>query len=184
MADWHFAQAATWAALVAAHEQWVGNFNYQDHWVHRFRHDERSSPAEVLAWVCGRVWDEAELHHAFYALRFGRKLDQFGYVRFRHWRMYGEEGLVGRPVAVWLYQEQLTIEFAEQPLTHYRVKYASDQKQLREVSDPQLLVTQYRSPQLRLWELGDGEWLKVVRLPQSARRKSPPLKGVQGVLPL
>ncbi|HSH77212.1 MAG TPA: DDE-type integrase/transposase/recombinase [Herpetosiphonaceae bacterium] len=93
MADWHFAQASTWAALVAAHEQWVGNFNYQDHWAHRFRHDERSSPAEVLAWVCGRVWDEADLHHAFYALRFGRQLDKLGYVRFRHWRIYGEEGL-------------------------------------------------------------------------------------------
>ncbi len=184
MADWYFTQASTWAELVAAHEQWVGNFNYQDHWAHRFRHDERASPAEVLAWVCGHVWEETELHHAFYAMRFGRKLDKLGYVRFRRWRIYGEEGLVGRPVAVWLYQEQLTIEFAEQALAHYSVKYAPDQKHLREVFAHQLLVTQYRSPQLRRWDLGDDEWLKVVRVPQVAQRKHARVMGVQGTLPL
>ncbi len=38
--------------------------------------------------------------------------------------------------------------------------------------------------QLRLWELGDGEWLKVVRLPHFAWRKYTPVIGVQGTLPL
>ena len=85
---------------------------------------------------------------------------------------------------MWLYKEQLTIEFAEQPLTHYRVKYAPDQKQLREVDEPQLLVTQYRSLQLRLWDMGDGEWLKVVRLPEYAERKRTRILAVQGTLPL
>lgn len=31
MADWDFGRAATWAELLAAHDQWVVNYNYQDH---------------------------------------------------------------------------------------------------------------------------------------------------------
>lgn len=40
---------------------------------------------------------------------------------------------------------------------------------MRTIDEPHILETQYRSPQLPLWELGDGEWLKVVRLPEYAR---------------
>lgn len=31
MADWNFAQATTWADLLAVHDQWVVDYNYQDH---------------------------------------------------------------------------------------------------------------------------------------------------------
>lgn len=93
MADWDFAKATTWAELLAVHDQWVADFNYQIHWAHRQREDGRRSPAEVLGWVSGRQWTPEELHRVFYTTRFGRKLDRTGYVRFRHWRLYGEQGL-------------------------------------------------------------------------------------------
>ena len=54
MADWDFAQATTWAELLAVHERWVVNYNYQSHWAHRQRADGRRSPANVLGWVSGR----------------------------------------------------------------------------------------------------------------------------------
>lgn len=49
-----------------------------------------SGLAEVLGWVSGTYRDPAELHRIFYKTRMGRRLDQHGYVRFRHWRIYME----------------------------------------------------------------------------------------------
>jgi hypothetical protein len=93
-----------------------------------------------------------------------------GYIRFRHWRIYGERGLAGRGAAVWLYGETLLLEFADEPLAQYSVAYDPDRRGLRDVVPRQLFETQYRSPQLSLWELGEGEWLKVLRLPAPAPR--------------
>ena len=56
MADWHFAQATTWAELREAHDRWVADYNYQVHWAHRKREDGRRSPAEVLGWVTGTAY--------------------------------------------------------------------------------------------------------------------------------
>jgi hypothetical protein len=87
---------------VAAHDCWVVDFNYQAHWTHPEREDGRHSPAEVLAWDCGR------------------RLTRAGYVRFRHWRLYGECGLADEPLAIWLYGQHLTIAFADEALAQYR----------------------------------------------------------------
>lgn len=105
MADWDFASATTWGELLAVHDEWVVNYNYQSHWAHRNRDDDRRSPSEVLGWVSGREIAPEELHRVFYRTRFGRVLDKLGYVRFRHWRVYGERGLAGDHAAVWLYGE-------------------------------------------------------------------------------
>jgi hypothetical protein len=171
-ADWHVAHAETWAELVASHEEFVGKYNYQKHWAHRQRQDGRYSPADVLSGVPGRQHDPATLHRIFYTTRFGRKLDKLGYVRFRHWRIYGERGLMGKHAALWPYGETLLLEFSDEPVAQYRVDYEPDWRHFREISPQQLFETQYRSPRLALWELCEGEWLKVVRVP-------PPWQGRQ-----
>ena len=58
MADWYFAQATTWPELRDTHDRWVADYNYQVHWAHRERADQRRSPAEVLGWVTGTVYAE------------------------------------------------------------------------------------------------------------------------------
>src|SRR5947209_9274569 len=126
MADWHYSRAEIWAEFVASHEEFVANYNYQVHWAHRDRQDGRHSPAEVLGWVQGAQREPAELHRIFYASRFGRTLDKLGYVRFRHWRLYGELGLARKRAAIWLYKETLTVEFTDQPLAQYAVEYEPD----------------------------------------------------------
>jgi len=171
MADWHVSKAESWVELVATHDRFVADYNYQVHWAHRDRQDHRHSPAEVLGWVQGKQRDPAELHRIFYATRSGRKLDKLGYVRFRHWRIYGEQGLARRQAAVWLYGETLLLEFSGEPLAQYSVVYEPDRKQLQDVVPRQLFETQYRSPQLPLWELGAGDWLKVLRVPHPATRQ-------------
>ncbi len=180
MADYAFAQATTWHDLQAAHDRWVNDYNHQVHWAHQLRDDGRETPAEVLAWVYGHVWEPQALHYAFYATRFGRQLDRAGYVRFRHYRLYVEPGLERRRVAVWLYKEQLSIEFNETLLVQYRVEYQPDQKHFRAVADPRIYDTQYRSPQLPLWQFGHDEWLKILRLPSPpARPKRQQLPAIQ-----
>ncbi len=174
MADWHFARATTWGELVAAHDRWVVDFNYQVHWAHREREDGRHSPAEVLARVCGRQVPPEEPHRIFYSTRFGRRLTRAGYVRFRHWRLYGERGLAGETVAVWLYGEHLTIAFADEALAQYAVTYQPDQRRLATVAEARLFETPYRSPQLPLWERHADEWLTVIRVaPYAPRRPRP-----------
>jgi hypothetical protein len=125
----------------------------------------------VLDWVVGRVWEAEALDYAFTALRFKRRLDKSGYLRFRYWRLYAEPGLERRPVAVWLYKEQLTVEYHDTQLGSYTVEYQPDGKHFRDVTMPQLYETQYRSPQLPLWQFGDDDWLKIVRLPRLSVRK-------------
>ncbi len=181
MADWHFAQATSWQELREAHDRWVADYNYQVHWAHREREDGRRSPAEVLSWVTGTVYPDEELRRLF-TVRFTRRLDQLGYVRFRHWRIYGERGLAGEHGAVWLYGENLTVHFAEEPLAQYKVSYERDQKRLKSVTEPRLLETQFRSPQLLLWELGPEDWHLVLRLPEYAPRRRQTAAAVQ--LPL
>lgn len=179
MADWHFTKAATWDELRAVHDQWVADFNFQQHWAHRRREDGRHSPAEVLGWVHGRVSTPEELHRTFYTTRFKRRLDQYGYVRFRHWRVYGAQGLPNQPAVVWLYGETLTVAFGDTPLTQYRVSYQPNLKHLRTVTEPRLFDHPYGSPQLSLWELGEDEWLKVQRLPVRPVHKRQAVKVVQ-----
>jgi len=182
MADWDFAQATTWADLLAVHDQWVVDYNYQDHWAHRHRDDAARSPAAVLAWVHGRAFSSEELHRIFYATRFGRRVDRLGYVRFRHWRVYGERGVAGEHAAVWLYGGHLTVAFGDEPLAQYHVTYQPDKRHLKAVTDPHLLETPFRAAQLPLWELGDGDWLKILRLPEYAPRTGRPSQPLQAHL--
>ena len=178
MADWHFAQATSWSELRDVHDRWVADYNYQVHWAHREREDGRRSPAEVLSWVTGTVYPDQELRRLF-TVRFARRLDPQGYVRFRHWRIYGERGLAGEQGAVWLYGENLTVHFAEEPLAHYKVDYERNQKDLKRITEPRLFETGFQSPQLLLWELGPDDWHLVLRLPESAPRRRAVAEAVQ-----
>jgi transposase InsO family protein len=174
MADWAFARATSWPELLAVHDQWVTDYNYQDHFAHQHRPEDRRSPAAVLYTVCGRLFAPEELHRIFYTMRFGRVLDRAGYIRFRRWRVYAERGLLGQPVAVWLYAEHLTLVYKDEPLAQYRVAYQPDKRHLKTVTEEQRFKTPHQSPQPTLWAWGDEEWLRVLRLPEYASRRSQP----------
>jgi len=64
----------------------------------------------------------------------------------------------------------LTIEFADEPLAQYKVRYQPDKAHLLAVEEGRLFETPYQSPQLPLWDLSDAEWLKVLRRPDYAPR--------------
>ncbi len=171
MADLDFSQATTWRDLTAVHTRFFQNYNHQPHFAHQKRVAERRSPASVLGWVQGAWCDPADLDRLF-RLRATRRLNAGGYVRFRHWRLYGERGLAGEPVAVWVWGEDLTVEYPTDTLAQYRVVFEADGRRLREVSDLRLLTTRYASPQPFLPPLEEVAWQPAQRLaPYRPRRR-------------
>ncbi|HEY1335863.1 MAG TPA: helix-turn-helix domain-containing protein [Bryobacteraceae bacterium] len=170
MADYHYAQARTWAELQAMHERFFADYNQQAHFAHRARSDGRHSPALVLGWIQGAWCDAADLNRLF-RLRATRVLNAGGYLRFRHWRLYGERGLAGEHAAVWVDGETLTIEYAADTLAQYRVRLEADRRRLKEVDEPRLFATAHASPQPFLPTLDATAWRPAQRLaPYRLRR--------------
>jgi len=144
----------------------------EHHYAHHARQDGRHSPASVLRGVLGRTYPEEVLSRALYATQFTRHLDRHGYIRFKHWRFFGEDGLAGSEVSVWVYEDTLKIEYQATTLSLYSVHLSPDQ-QITEVKNSRRLETHFRSPQLDLWQVSDTEWLLALRRPEPVARKKP-----------
>jgi transposase InsO family protein len=170
LADWDFAKATTWVELQRVHDRWVEDYDEQEHWAHRHKKEGRRTPAGVLSWVIGTPQDPDELARLFRPVRFSRRLDRAGYVRFRHWRVYGERGLPKQGALVWLSEETLTLGYGEEPLAYHTV--VVDRKgQLTAVTGSRLVQPQHQSRQPWLWELSSEEWLLALRRPAPRRRQ-------------
>src|SRR4051794_27010811 len=171
MADYYFEAAQTWEELLQRHAAWVHDFNSQKHWAHLKRQDDRRSPATVLDWVKGRVFNDEQLARCFAPILSTRRVDQQGYVRFRNWRLYGERGLADRPASVWVTEEEVTIQFTEEPLARYDVTYQRDHRHFRQGTPKRVFETTYQSPQSPLLELDPDDWRLAIELPKRQRRR-------------
>lgn len=116
MADWYFEEAKTYEDLLATHEKWVRDYNYQKHFAHEQREDGRHSPAEVLGWVTGKQFEPDYVYRAFSAIGETRSLTKAGYACFRDYLLYGERGLAGNKVLISIFQDTLALEYGEHPL--------------------------------------------------------------------
>jgi hypothetical protein len=121
--------------------------------------------------MLGRTFPEEVLSRALYATQFTRHLDKHGYIRFKHWRFFGENGLAGSDGSVWVYEDTLKIEYQATTLSLYSVRLSPDQQQIAEVKNARRLETHFRSPQLDLWQLSDTQWLLALRRPAPVARK-------------
>jgi hypothetical protein len=173
LADHAFSNARTWPEIQQAHQTWWTNYDIEHHYAHRERQDGRHSPREVLRGMLGRTIPEEVLSRALYATQFTRQINRHGYVRFKHWKFFGENGLpAGEEVSVWVYENTLKVEYQATTLSLYSVRLDSDQ-QIAEVKNPRRLETHFRSPQLDLWQVSDTEWLLALRRPVPVARKKP-----------
>lgn len=183
MADWYFARAPTYADVLAAHEKWMRDYNYQRHQAHEGREDGRHSPAEVLGWVHGRQWEADRVHAAFAAVCEARVLTKAGYVRFRNFLFYGEQNLAGKEALVNIFQASLTIEYASSLLARYAVEWQPDDTHVTSAGDPRLYDHPYPNPQLELWMPGTVEWQVIIRCePYAPRRKRKKATVIQPLL--
>ena len=93
---------------------------------------------------------------------------------FTNWRFFGENGLAGEEVSVWVYENTLKVEHQATTLSLYSVRLSSDQREITEVKNGRRLETHFRSPQMDLWQISDTEWLLALRRPEpAAPRKKP-----------
>ena len=183
MADWRFARAETFPELAEAHDTWREDYNAQRHWAHEGREDGRRSPQDVLGYYTALLRHrEEDLRRAFFSTRSTRVLDALGYTRFLDWRLYGDEALPRREVAVWLQPESLTLEYGGETLSSYDVELSGGTGELKAVGRARLFSTSYVMPQLRLFALDDSEWLKALRLERYAPRRPSGRMALQEVL--
>jgi putative transposase len=178
LADWHFERAQTWEDLLAAHEKWLLDFNYQHHFAHEQREDGCHSPAAVLGWVKGMQPEPERIYRAFSAVGEVRTLSKAGYVRFRDYLLYGERNLAGEKVLVNLFQDVLTLEYQEQHLSRYSVEWQPDERTLARVGNPKLFQHPYQSAQLELWEADQVEWFVILRAKPYKSRSRQKRKGL------
>jgi hypothetical protein len=120
--------------------------------------------------VRGAWCSAADLDRCF-RLRAHRRVNAHGFVRFRHWRVYGERGLAGREAAVWVLGETLTIEYATEALAQYRLTYEADGRHIRAVSEPRLFATRHQSPQSWLPRLEALDWQPARQLSRYRARR-------------
>ena len=180
MADHYFAKAEDWTGLLEEHDRWMRDYNVQEHHAHQHRNVGRRSPSEVLSWVKTPRFKEEDLARAFFSARHTRTLDGLGYLTLQRYRLYAQEGLAGREVAVWVQQDSLTVEYGREALSRYEVECdpvtgAGSVGRLRQVKSPTLFETSFLPSQLRLFDLGEvlGEegWIKVLKLNEYAPRR-------------
>ncbi len=101
--------------------------------------------------MLGRTIPEEVLSRALYATQFTRQIDRHGYVKFKHWKFFGENGLAaGEEVSVWVYEDTLKVEHQATTLSLYSVRLSPDQQQITDVKHARRLETHFRSPQLDL----------------------------------
>lgn len=172
LADHTFSNARTWPEMQQAHQTWWQHYNTEHHYAHRERQDGRHSPQEVLRGVLGRTYPEEVLARVLYATQFTRSLDQHGYVRFKNWRFFGEDGLAGEQVSVWMYEGTLKIEYQATALSEYALQVSPDHQRIEAVKNPRRIDTHFRSPQLHLWQTSETEWLLALRRPDPAPRRN------------
>jgi hypothetical protein len=98
-------------------------------------------------------------------------LDSSGYAVWKRWKVYGEEGLAGREA------KTLSVEHEGEPLSRYAVEFSDAMGKPRAIERPVPFGTALTPPQPRLFRLeslGEGGWLKALRLEDNAPRKLRP----------
>ena len=182
MADAKFARARSWEEMIAIHRRWMRDYNMQRHFAHEKREDGCHSPAAVLGGQKGTVYPESVLSRILFATRYIRHLDKNGFLRFADWKFYGERGLPRAKVTIWIYEGSLKVEKEAVTLSEYEVSMLDDHKHVQAVKSARAHETPFRSPQLTLFDLNQGDWLLYWKTPAQSRPRS--IRRVEGIVQL
>ena len=120
------------------------------------------------------------------ALGLVRRLDASGYARVKHWRVYAEEGLARREVAVWLGDGEMAVEHGGRILSRYNVSLSWDAARLEAVTNPRLFATPYGTGQPKLFALDEsvaGGGMRPLRDPVEPDEYGFPPTGLDGPSP-
>jgi hypothetical protein len=182
MVDAKFARARSWEEMIAIHREFMHDYNVQRHFAHEQREDGCHSPAAVLGGQKGKVYPESVLSRILFATRYVRRLNKFGFLRFADWKFYGERGLAKAKVTVWIYEGSLKVEKEAVTLSEYEVSLLDDHKHVQTVRSARAHETPFRSPQLTLFDLDEGDWLLYWKTPEAAPPRR--VRHVEGIIQL
>jgi hypothetical protein len=107
-------------------------------------------------------------------------LDKNGFLRFQDWKFYGERGLPRAKVTVWIYEDSLKVEKEAVTLSEYEVSMLDDHKHVQAVRSARTHETPFRSPELTLFDLDQGDWLLYWKTAPRPRRLR--LRRVEGIV--
>ena len=68
-------------------------------------------------------------------------------------------------------EEEVTIQFAEEPPARYGVTYQRDHRHFRQVIPKRVFETCYLSPQPPLLEVSPDDWRLAIELPRRRRQR-------------
>lgn len=109
--------------VYAQHRQFVHDDQFWGHWAHKRRdaqgHVYSLSPEVSLGQATGRAIDPVRLRRALRLRQLTRPVRQYGQMRLHNFGLYVEPGLWGQRVEVWVYDDLLRIEQAEQMVVSY-----------------------------------------------------------------
>src|SRR5258708_8091883 len=78
------------------------------------------------------------VYRVFSAMCETRTLNKAGYAKFRNCLLSGEQGLAGNKTLVNIFQDTLTLEYGEHPLSRYSVEWQPYARHLLPVATPPL----------------------------------------------
>lgn len=172
LVDAKFKQADTFEEIQDQHAAFIQLFNTTRHWAHKDRTDDCLTPISVLAGRLGRAVKPQKLQRVFRQLQFSRVVNRHGCVSVQRFYIYAERGLTKQRVAIWLYQDQLHIEYQQTLLARYQYRFNRKAKGISHIDNPKLYQTLFVSPQLELFELDDQQWRKILHRPEYAKRRT------------
>ena len=123
--------------VYAQHAQFVHDYQFWGHWAHK-RQDAQGrvyylSPEVILGQAVGRAIDPIRLRRALRLHQLTRTVRQYGHIRLHNFGLYVEQGLWGHRVEVWMYDDLVRIEQAEQVVVSYPCVYDPRQQRITEI---------------------------------------------------
>ncbi|HEY7490126.1 MAG TPA: hypothetical protein VIH59_03310 [Candidatus Tectomicrobia bacterium] len=163
--------------VYAQHRQFVQDYQFWGHWAHKRRDGQGRvyylSPEVILGQATGRAIDLVRLRRALRLRQLTRTVRQYGQIRLHNFGLYVEPGLWGQRVEVWVYDDLLRIEQAEQMVVSYPCVYDPRQRRITEIDA--LGRQQYvEVPVMQLVFLALALVQTVWRMPRYHRIDTPP----------
>ena len=163
--------------VYAPHRQFVQDDQFWGHWAHKRRDAQGRvyslSPEVILGQATGRAIDPLRLRRALRLRQLTRTVRQYGQIRLHNFGLYVEPGLWGQRVEVWVYDDLLRIEQAEQMVVSYPCVYDPRQRRITEIDA--LGRQQYvEVPVMQLVFLALALVRTVWRMPRYHRTDTPP----------
>jgi hypothetical protein len=116
------------------HAQFVQDYQFWGHWAHKRTDDQGRiyslSPEVILGQTKGRAVDAVRLRRVFRLRQLTRQVRPYGQIRLHNFGLYIDRALWAQTVEVFIYDDALRVEQAQQLIVLYPCLYDSTQRRI------------------------------------------------------